>query len=582
MGTGKTPATLVYLKMVAEDLLSAGDSRGKKPVLVITPATVKWNWYAENATWLPERKFIDSLVIEGTPSERKERFEYMELMNPEIVIINYELVRMHQQYFQNLGDEDDPFFLAIVCDEVQRIKWVTSQTTQAVRSIMAHFHVALTGTPISNKPDSVHGILEWLENTRPIMRWTKATPPRPNNNCPLDQWTKKRHKSSKVGCRACQYWQDEDCKHPQRHYKPYKNPKERKLMRRRSTGQWGTLDQFRTRYCKTETVHTRRGDFTKVVGAKKHMMPELYRRMKEFGAERWRLNEVLSLEPIIYEHIKLEPTPHQAQLIRQIESGIIRLAEGGMTSTKRIALLAQLTYLRMATTLTPRAFKAKLNGKDPEFTESLKIGDSDDGAKQEWLVEMLASQVEDTGNKFLIFSTFTSALRPLLKRLQRVGLDELVWHRGELKPAGRVKNPKGYCAIIDGQVDQRARQVISDRWNNDPTFKVFLGSPAAFEGINMQGGVDEEDHVYVVALNMPWVPTAVTQFIGRAHRHGQEGQVVVLFPSLRNTIDQKMAERLLEKQDDIDRAVDGGQVDVARLFDIKTTQDVLDLVGGKK
>jgi len=101
---------------------------------------------------------------------------------------------------------------------------------------------------------------------------------------------------------------------------------------------------------------------------------------------------------------------------------------------------------------------------------------------------------------------------------------------------------------------------------------VFVGSPAAYEELNLQAGK------YVVFLNLPWAPKSIFQAYSRVHRMGQIQQVTVIFLCLVNTIDERMAEVLERKQKDIDQAIDGGRINAARLFDIRTSGDILKLL----
>ena len=49
-----------------------------------------------------------------------------------------------------------------------------------------------------------------------------------------------------------------------------------------------------------------------------------------------------------------------------------------------------------------------------------------------------------------------------------------------------------------------------------------------------------------------------------------------------DSIDAEMASRLQKKQGDIVLAIDRGEVNAARFFDITTKQQVLDMIGGKR
>lgn len=588
VGTGKTPSTLVYLYCVREWLKEQGDPRWDKPVLFVVPASVKWNWVKEARKWRKDLGITDIYMINGDAQAREAQLTFLQLIRPAIVVTNYELVAIHQQFLQELGDYDNPFFLAVVCDEAHYIKWKDSKRSRAVRSISAGFHMALTGTPLSNKPDSLHGVIEWLDNTRTFTRTVRGTPPLPNKHCPLQRYDRQQYEYHSMGCKACRNWSDDHCTLSDKP-KPFNPETPPEIIRYRQTGQWGTFESFRDRYCETELVTFRKGgrehQARKIVGPKKYMMDDLNQRLLDFGMVRWRRAEVLGMNTIAYEHISLEPTPAQADLYNQLMNGFINMYgdSGELLDQKQVrSILAQLTYFRRATTLTPREFQLSLQGRNPEFAPSLKIAVSDSGAKQEWLLEFIADQLDqqDNGDKFLIFSDWTSELRPLLNRIStRLKFDVLSDKGGKLMPEGKVSNPAGYCSIIDGSTKHESRQQISERWNSDHDFKVFLGSPAAFEGINLQGGLKEVDTAYVVILNMPWLPKDVVQAIGRVLRYGQRGDVVALFPAVEGTIDENMVTTLLGKQWAFDQAIDGGNHNMADLFKVNSTRSALKLLG---
>jgi len=125
---------------------------------------------------------------------------------------------------------------------------------------------------------------------------------------------------------------------------------------------------------------------------------------------------------------------------------------------------------------------------------------------------------------------------------------------------------------IEGSTSSKERFEIQERFNRDPRIRVLVGSPAAYEGLNLQAGK------YVVFMNLPWAPKSIFQAYSRVHRLGQIQQVTAMFLCLVNTIDQRMAEVLERKQRDIDQAIDGGRINAAKLFEIKTADDVLRLI----
>lgn len=315
---------------------------------------------------------------------------------------------------------------------------------------------------------------------------------------------------------------------------------------------------------------------------------------------RWRRSEVLKLDKPLYEHVALQAGPEQANIYNQLRQGFIEMwADDELLGIKEVrSILAQLTYFRRATTLEPRDFMTALQGRRPEFATDIKMPKAGTtGAKQDWLAEFMADELEssngDNAVKFLIFSEWTDVLNPLLGKLKKeLRLDRLVaGQRGRsggmgqassdfpMVPAMEVDKPQGYIASLTGDTDQATRQAISKAWNSDPKFKAILASGAAFEGINLQGGLPKDGTLYVVCLNFTWMPFQVVQMIGRGWRWGQDAQIVVLFPHVKGTIDEAMAMVLKGKQQAFDAALDGDEQAMAALFEPTTSREVLDLLG---
>lgn len=266
---------------------------------------------------------------------------------------------------------------------------------------------------------------------------------------------------------------------------------------------------------------------------------------------RWNREEVLELEPIVYRYVLLTPTPEQRQLYDELKRGFAQMVSPMGTLTRRQVgtILGQLVHLRRATTLTPREFALALGRHNVAFAPYLDIPISDWGAKTDWLFNFMEGYINS--GKLVVFCDWTAATRPLLVRLNDMGI-------------GAVG--------IEGSTSSKERFEIQERFNRDARIRVLVGSPAAYEGLNLQAGK------YVVFLNLPWAPKSIFQAYSRVLRLGQIQQVTVMFLCLVNTIDQRMAEVLRGKQSDIDRAIDGGSINAARLFDIRTSGDILKLL----
>ena len=117
-------------------------------------------------------------------------------------------------------------------------------------------------------------------------------------------------------------------------------------------------------------------------------------------------------------------------------------------------------------------------------------------------------------------------------------------------------------AVLTGEITSMAvRQAAVDRFQADPTCRVFLGSiTAAGVGITLTASS------HVVFAELDWVPGNISQAEDRAHRIGQENMVLIQHLVLEGSLDATMARRLVAKQVVIDAALDTqGQADAAEL-----------------
>lgn len=95
------------------------------------------------------------------------------------------------------------------------------------------------------------------------------------------------------------------------------------------------------------------------------------------------------------------------------------------------------------------------------------------------------------------------------------------------------------------------RQAAVDRFQSDPTCRLFIGSiTAAGVGITLTASA------HVVFAELDWVPGNVSQCEDRTHRIGQTNSVLVQHLVLEGSLDATMAKRLIDKQTVIDAALD--------------------------
>lgn len=107
------------------------------------------------------------------------------------------------------------------------------------------------------------------------------------------------------------------------------------------------------------------------------------------------------------------------------------------------------------------------------------------------------------------------------------------------------------CVILTGDQNQTQRQEAVDRFQSDPSIKVFIGTiGAAGVGITLTAAA------HVVFAELDWVPGNVTQAEDRCHRIGQTNSVLIQHLVLDGSLDCRMAHVLVAKQEVIDQALD--------------------------
>lgn len=121
----------------------------KRPVLVIVPASLKGNWEKEIKECIPDGNV--QIITGRTPCD------YYEING--FIIINYDILKYHLEYLDKVP------FKTIIIDECHYIKNVKAERTKAARFLAKKVKevIALSGTPITNKPLEFFTILNILQ-----------------------------------------------------------------------------------------------------------------------------------------------------------------------------------------------------------------------------------------------------------------------------------------------------------------------------------------------------------------------------------------------------------------------------------
>jgi SNF2 family DNA or RNA helicase len=142
-------------------------------VLMVVPAGLKYQWAEAIAkfTDLPTQKkrfknewltIPDSrycMVIDGTVAKRKKQYAMVQdTPSCNYLIVGYDNVINDERYVKRFGAE------FAILDEATAIKTLSAGRTVAIKEkITPPWRMALTATPIDNRPDELFSIMEWVD-----------------------------------------------------------------------------------------------------------------------------------------------------------------------------------------------------------------------------------------------------------------------------------------------------------------------------------------------------------------------------------------------------------------------------------
>ncbi len=146
MGLGKTLQVLAVLLSWRHRWQEATRFRA----LVVCPATVIPVWMEQGGRFTPELKIR---ALSGSPERRRETLAEDDY---DVLVTHYGLLRVEQPALAAI-----PFAFAVL-DEAQNIKNPLAAVTQAAHSLQAEHRLALTGTPLENRPLDIWSIMDFL------------------------------------------------------------------------------------------------------------------------------------------------------------------------------------------------------------------------------------------------------------------------------------------------------------------------------------------------------------------------------------------------------------------------------------
>jgi len=146
MGLGKTIEAIAAAEILAREC-------GLERVLIICPASLKYQWAREIELFSSR----PALVIEGLMHQRAKLYAADGAF---FKIVNYDVVHRDLEAITS-GRPD-----LVILDEAQRIKNWQTRAAKTIKRIESPYAFVLTGTPLENRLDELHSIVEFIDRHR--------------------------------------------------------------------------------------------------------------------------------------------------------------------------------------------------------------------------------------------------------------------------------------------------------------------------------------------------------------------------------------------------------------------------------
>lgn len=419
MGLGKTVQALAWL----------GLNPQARPAVIVCPASLKLNWEREARRWLDDREQIT--IVDGKTNDR---------IIGSVIIINYDILAARA--------DDLPKPKAVILDEAHVIKNRSTQRTKATQALAKHaqFVLALTGTPILNRPVEIFNAVNVV-----------------------------------------------------------------------APGVFPNFWTFAQKFCGAK--HNRFGwDFT---GSSN--IPELHDLLRRTCMIRRLKADVLTDLPAKQRsHVPMNLSREDGVRYANAEDDFIGwLRREGETEKAK------------------RASRAETLSRIEGLKQIAALGKLD--AAKEWIADFLES-----GKKLVVFATHHNVMDAIERAFP------------------------GITVRLDGTTSQIKRQEAVDRFQNDPTIRLFVGNvQAAGIGITLTAADS------VAFLELPWTPGALVQAEDRVHRIGQTESVTAYYLMAAGTIEEEIAELLDKKARVLAQVLDGVAEDEGSML-----MDILKNYGG--
>jgi superfamily II DNA or RNA helicase len=154
MGLGKTIQAIAAAEILTRHF-------GATKVLVICPASLKYQWQSEIARFTGRRGERAPRVVEGGRTQRQEAFALDDFCK----ITNYEKLQPDLDLIAAWMPD------LVIVDEAQRVKNWNTIAARALKRIGSPYAIVLTGTPLENKLEELVSIVQFVDQHRLGPTW---------------------------------------------------------------------------------------------------------------------------------------------------------------------------------------------------------------------------------------------------------------------------------------------------------------------------------------------------------------------------------------------------------------------------